>query len=376
VRVWLEAEEELGSPHLGSLLDRYGHLIQADGLAVSDSARPPGDERPGLVTGLRGLVDFRLRVIGPGRPLHSGQLGGEVTDPALVLARMVASRWDSRGRIAVPGFYRQVRTPGPGQRTRLAAGRPDPWSLARAASVPPAGLLGECGWEPGERSTLRPSLTVTGLSAGRTGTGAASAVTTSAIARINIRLVPDQRPADVIALVSRHLRTVVPPRASYRLELLAAAEPVLIPAGHPLVRAADRALRATWGQPPAYLRSGGTIPVVAELHRRFRMPAALWGLSRAGDRMHSSGESFARLVGWPSRGNTRRRRATPLPCLAGGVLLQGGGKCGPAAGGERQPGSAGVRGVADGDHAGCWPGDFDAVAVGPAVAAGAPGRAG
>jgi acetylornithine deacetylase/succinyl-diaminopimelate desuccinylase-like protein len=293
VRVWLEAEEEIGSPHLGRLLDRYGHLIRADGLAVSDSTRPAGDERPSLVTGLRGQLDLRLRVAGPGRALHSGQLGGEVPDPAIVLARMVASLWDSRGRIAVPGFYRQVRSPAAAERAQLAAGRPDPRSLARSASVEAADLLGECGWEPGERSTLRPSLTVAGLSAGRTDTGATSAITTSATARINLRLVPDQRPADVVALLSRHFRSVVPPRVKYRLEVLAAADPVLVPHDHPLVSAAARALRATWGRPPAYLRSGGTIPVVAELHRRFGMPAALWGLSRPGDRIHSGGESFA-----------------------------------------------------------------------------------
>jgi len=293
VRVWLEAEEEAGSPHLGRLLDRCGQLIRADGLAVSDSTRLAGDDRPSLITGLRGLVDLRLRVAGPGRALHSGQLGGEVPDSALLLARMVASLWDSRGRIAVPGFYGQARSPAPEERARLASGRPGPESLAEAASVQAAELLGECGWEPGERSTLRPSLTVTGLSAGSTGPGATNAITTSATARINIRLVPDQRPAYVVALVTRHLRTVVPPRAKYRLEVLAAADPVLVPDDHPLVSAAGRALQATWGKPPAYLRSGGTIPVVAELRRRFGMPAALWGLSRAGDRIHSGDESFA-----------------------------------------------------------------------------------
>ena len=292
VRVWLDAEEEAGSPHLGSLLGRCGHLLRADGLAVSDSTRLAGNDRPTLITGLRGLVDLRLRVTGPGRALHSGQLGGEVPDPALMLARMVASMWDSRGRIAVPGFYRQVRSPAPGERARLASGRPSAELLARTAAVQAGGLLGECGWEPGERSTIRPSLTVTGLSAGRTDARATNAISTAATARINLRLVPDQTPADVVALVSRHLLRVVPPQTKYRLEVLGSADPVLVPDDHPLVRATGRALHATWGKPPAYVRSGGTIPVVAELHRRFGMPAALWGLSRPGDRIHSGDESF------------------------------------------------------------------------------------
>jgi acetylornithine deacetylase/succinyl-diaminopimelate desuccinylase-like protein len=293
VRVWLEAEEEVGSPHLGRLLDRYPHLLRADGVALSDNTRLAGIDRPTLVTGLRGLVDLRLSVRGPGRALHSGTFGGEVLDPALVLSRMVSSLWDAHGRIAVPGFYQRVRPPGARERHRLAASRPALESLARAAAVPVSGLLGECGWDPGERSTLRPSLTVTGLSAGRTDRQATNAVLASAAARINIRLVPEQQPAEVVSLVARHLRGVAPPQAEYRLEVLASADPVAVPADHFLVAAASRALRATWGVPPACVRSGGTIPVVAELQRRCRMPAAMWGLSRPQDRIHSSDESFA-----------------------------------------------------------------------------------
>jgi acetylornithine deacetylase/succinyl-diaminopimelate desuccinylase-like protein len=293
VRVWLEAEEEAGSPHLKRVLDRHGHLLRADGLAVSDSTRLAEGDRPTLVTGLRGLVDLRLRVAGPGRAVHSGQLGGEVPDPALVLCRMVCSLWDSDGRIAVPGFYRQVRALSSRERARLADDRPGPASLARTAAVQAAELLGECGWEPGERSTVRPSLTVTGIAAGRTGAGATNAITTSATARINIRLVPDQRPAEVVALVARHLRAVVPPRTRYRLDALSSADPVLVPRDDRLLAAAGRALHATWRNPPAYVRSGGTIPVVAELHRRFGTPAAIWGLSGPADHIHSGDESFA-----------------------------------------------------------------------------------
>jgi acetylornithine deacetylase/succinyl-diaminopimelate desuccinylase-like protein len=293
VRVWLEAEEEVGSPHLGRLLDRYGQLIRADGVALSDNTRLVRGDRPTLVSGLRGLVDLRLRVRGPGRALHSGSLGGEVLDPALVLSRMVSSLWNSQGRIAVPGFYRRVRPPSTRERRRLAASRPGLASLAEAAAVGVPDLLGECGWMPGERSTVRPSLTVTGLSAGRADPSATTAVAVSATARLNIRLVPDQRPDEVVRLVARHLRTVAPPRANYRLEVLASADPVTVPHDHFLVAAADRALRATWGVPAAHLPSGGTIPVVAELHRRYRMPAAMWGLSRPADRIHSNDESFA-----------------------------------------------------------------------------------
>jgi acetylornithine deacetylase/succinyl-diaminopimelate desuccinylase-like protein len=293
VRVWLEGEEEVGSPNLARVLDRYGDLFQADGVVLSDNTRLVGSDRPTLVTGLRGLVDLRLRVNGPGRSLHSGIFGGEVLDPALSLSRMLSSLWDGAGRIAVPEFYDQVGSPDGRERRRLAAGRPSLYSLARAAAVPVSRLRGECEWTPGERSTIRPSLTVTGLSAGRTDPQATNAVCTSAEARINIRLVPEQKPAHVVALIARHLRLVAPPGTDYLLEVLASADPVKVPEDHFLIAAANRALHAAWGVPPSHVRSGGTIPVVAELHRRYKMPAAMWGLSRPADRVHSNDESFA-----------------------------------------------------------------------------------
>ena len=269
VRVWLDGEEEAGSPHLADLLDRCGHLLRADGLALSDDTRLTGGNRPTLVTGLRGLVDLGLRVAGPGRPLHSGTMGGEVLDPALVLVRLVSSLWDPDSRIAVPGFYRRVESPSRGERHLLASARPGQEALARAAAVDVVDLVGECGWEPGERSTLRPSLTVTSLRAGNGEGSAAAAVPTGAAARLNFRLVPNQRPAEITALVARHLRHMAPPRARYKLEVIAAAEPVSVPEDHPLVMAASRALRATWGVP------GGARPQWRHHPRRRRAPAPL-----------------------------------------------------------------------------------------------------
>jgi acetylornithine deacetylase/succinyl-diaminopimelate desuccinylase-like protein len=290
VRVWFDGEEESGNPHLAGLLARHSDRLRCDGLVVCDDTRLAAPDRATLVTGLRGSVDLRLSVYGPARALHSGLFGGEVLDPALVLARILASLW-SDGRVAVPGFYRRVRTAPPAVRAALAAGRPPVRELARMAAVPPGWLTGEPGWRPGERSTLRPGLTVTELT---TGAGRmASAIAPTATARINLRLVPDQQPREVAALVGDHVLRQTPAGVRSRIDLLAAVDPVDVPLGHPLISATRRALTATWHTPPALTRSGGTVGAVPALHRRLGIPVAMWGLSGAGDGVHAADESFA-----------------------------------------------------------------------------------
>jgi acetylornithine deacetylase/succinyl-diaminopimelate desuccinylase-like protein len=293
VRVWLEGEEERGSPHLRSFLDRYGGLLRADALAFSDSTRIGGTDRPTVITGLRGMVDVAVTVAGPAHELHSGGFGGEVHDPAMVLAHLVSSLWDVDGRVRVPGFYRDVSRPTAAERRTQCARGARRRVLADTAGVPIRDLRGERGWSPGERSTLRPSLTVVGMSSGRTGRDAVAAIPSSATARINVRLVPRQDPGTVARQLRDHLIRTAPPGTRLRIELIGRAEPVIADPRHRVVGALARALKATWGQPPVPKRSGGTIPIVAELHRRYGMAAALWGLSGPGDRIHAADESIA-----------------------------------------------------------------------------------
>jgi acetylornithine deacetylase/succinyl-diaminopimelate desuccinylase-like protein len=134
-------------------------------------------------------------------------------------------------------------------------------------------------------------LTVTELT---TGAGRmASAIAPAATARINLRLVPDQQPREVAALVGDHVLRQTPAGVRSRIDLLAAVDPVDVPLGHPLISATRRALTATWHTPPALTRSGGTVGAVPALHRRLGIPVAMWGLSGAGDGVHAADESFA-----------------------------------------------------------------------------------
>lgn len=118
----LDGEEEIGSPTLVAAVARRWPPLAADVAVVSDTWMLAPDH-PVLITGLRGTVAARLEVAGPARDLHAGSFGGAVANPAEALAALVASLHDKTGRVAVPGFYDQVRPMTEAERRHLARAR-------------------------------------------------------------------------------------------------------------------------------------------------------------------------------------------------------------------------------------------------------------
>ena len=271
VKVWLEGEEELGSPTLGAFLDRYGALLRADAALISDTIMPD-IRHPAIVVGLRGLARLRLEVRAPGAERHAGRYGGAVPNPLQALCRLVAGLHDEAGRIAVPGLYRDVRAV-------VATGRP-----ARGATHG----QGEPGYTIFERATIRPALNVTAIDGGGPG-----AIPARAAALLDLRLVPEQDPAAIVALLHRHLTRVSSPELAVRLRTLGLVLPVRIAPDTPAITAAARAVERVWGEPPRLTRSGGTIPVVAALQGRLGIPPVVLGFGLPGDRAHGPDESLA-----------------------------------------------------------------------------------
>lgn len=290
VKVWLEGEEEIGSPNLAALLDREGERLRADAVLVSDTEMAaPG--RPAIVVGLRGNLSCALDVRAPGAELHSGRYGGAAPDPLRVLCELIAGLHDRQGRVAVAGFYDRVRTFSADERRRMqAAGAADARFLSDLR-VPAD--WGEAGYSPAERIAFRPALTVNGVSGGYTGPGGKAVIASRALARLGIRLVPDQEPAEIARLLGRHIAAATPPTVRARLRFTAQASPVVSPRGHPLMTAAVRAVRRVWGVPPVFTRSGGTIPAVAQFQRRLGAPALLLGFGLRDDAIHAPNEKLS-----------------------------------------------------------------------------------
>ena len=121
LRVLVEGEEELGSPHLEGLLAAHGDRLVCDVAVVPDAANW-GRGWPALTTSVRGLADATVTVRTLDRPLHSGVWGGAAPDAVMVLARLLARLHDDDGRLAVPGVWDGVTPPSERQRAGWDAG--------------------------------------------------------------------------------------------------------------------------------------------------------------------------------------------------------------------------------------------------------------
>jgi acetylornithine deacetylase/succinyl-diaminopimelate desuccinylase-like protein len=289
VKCLFEGEEEIGSPNIRSFVNRYRHALAADVALVSDT-RMLGPDRPAITHALRGGLSFDLEVRGPQTDLHSGNFGGVVHNPLQALCEMIAKLHDNDRRIAVPGFYDRVRRWPEEERNFMARNGPaDEQILADAKT---AMSWGEDGFSLYERTTIRPSLSVSGAGGGYQGPGVKAIIPSRAFAKLNFRLVPDQRPDEIEQLVLQHFARIAPPTIDYTIRSFLKAPPALIDRRHPAVRAASIACQRSFGVAPVFLRSSGTIPIVSTFQELLAISTVLLGFALPDDRIHAPNEKF------------------------------------------------------------------------------------
>ena len=282
-----EGEEEHGSPNLPAFLRSHRARLAAD-VAVMSDTRMRGRGRPAIVEGTRGALSLEIELRREGEDVHAGQFGGAVAEPVEALCAVVSGLHDAHGRIAVPGLYDRVRPLSAVERARLARDAPSDAEILRDAGTD--AQAGEVGYSAYERTTVRPALVVTGLIGGYTGAGAKSAVPASAQARLNVRLVPDQDPADVGRLICARVRELTPAGLALSLRAGPGSRATTIDRRDPAVRAAAEALRQAFGRAPVFVRSGGTIPIVDDFRRLLGASTVLMGFALPEDGMHAPNE--------------------------------------------------------------------------------------
>ena len=290
VVVLAEGEEEVGSPNLVPFVRQHRDRLAADTVVISDSAMfAPGI--PSLLFSLRGLAYFEIHAAGPASDLHSGAYGGAVLNPANALARIIGELHDETGRITIPGFYDDVRTP-PQDTLDGIRGLPfDADGYAREVGTVAAG--GEHAYSPLERLWIRPSCDVNGMWAGYTGEGAKTVLPARASAKVSFRLVPDQSPDRVKVLLEEHMARVAPPGIRITVVELHGGRPWLAQPEGPLFAAAANALERSFGARPVLTGEGGSIPIVVELEEILGANSLLLGFALPGANMHAPNEWFA-----------------------------------------------------------------------------------
>ncbi|MEA2605444.1 MAG: hypothetical protein QOI00_201 [Chloroflexota bacterium] len=287
LRFVFEGEEESSSVHLDTWLRSNRNRLGADFALISDTGFFEGNI-PAITIGLRGMMYAQIDVTGTAVDLHSGGYGGAVENPANALARIIAGLKDEDGRILVPGFYDDVVELNADER-RLIGELPFDEAAYLARLGLPA-LHGEAGYSTLERRGIRPTLDVNGLWGGFQGEGSKTIIPAHAHAKVSCRLVTDQDPERIFAAFRDHVLASAPAGVRVDVRLLGGGRASLTPIDHPATQAAARALEATFGRGPVYIREGGSIPVCATFETTLDLPVVLLGFSPPDDHAHAPNE--------------------------------------------------------------------------------------
>jgi len=285
----VEGEEEIGSPHLESFLEKYRHDLACDIIVISDTGMA-AHAYPTLTYALRGITALEFKVTGPSVDLHSGVFGGAVANPATAVARLIATLHDADGRVAIPGFYDAVRELPAWERQAAAALPVSDEHIRLLTGV--SQLTGEPGYTAIERLGARPTVEVNGLGGGYQGEGTKTVLPKEAFAKLTMRLVPDQNPEKIQQLVADHLRSHCPAGVELLIETGHSGEPYYMDPNAPAGLAARRALETIFGKTPALMREGGSIPIVNTFKRILGADSLLLALASPDCAAHSPNENF------------------------------------------------------------------------------------
>lgn len=283
----IEGEEEIGSVNLEDFIRGHVDLLKADTVLISDTAFFARGV-PSICYGLRGLAYMEITLKGPKGDLHSGSFGGPVANPAFVLSQIVASMKDEQSRVTIPGFYDDV--------VPLTQREKDEWAAlpfdveAYKAELGVAALDGEQGFTPLEQVWARPTLEVNGLSSGFTGEGAKTVLPATAMAKISMRLVPDQDYRKIETLFEDYVKSIAPPTVQVEIKSMHGGKPWVASLDDPALVTASKAIEAGFGKRPVFQREGGSIPIVAAFTELLDAPCLLMGIGLPDENAHAPNE--------------------------------------------------------------------------------------
>jgi acetylornithine deacetylase/succinyl-diaminopimelate desuccinylase-like protein len=298
----IEGEEEMGSPSLPEVLQSHSEVLRGDFILLSDTLNPTADQ-VAINTGIRGMLSFEVQVTGPNRDLHSGGFGGAIYNPVQALTEICASLHLPDGRINVPGFYDPVISPAEWEKEEVAKLPVDDEDLRQSVGVKKLFMANNrTGMEA---IRYEPTLEINGIGGGYQGVGDKTIIPSKAFAKITCRLVANQNPKTIRDLVFATIRDRCPEEVS--LEIIEYHDGLpysVVPPGKSntpadqnphlakAFTACDKAVDEVFGQPPLYLRGGGSIPIIGELNRVLGMDCIMLGFGTEDNNLHSPNESL------------------------------------------------------------------------------------
>ena len=288
ITVFLEGEEESGSPSLIPFLRENREELSADLALICDTGLFA--DKPAIVTMLRGMVGDEVTITGPSKDLHSGMYGGLAMNPIRVLTRILGGMHDAEGRITIPGFYDDLRELPEAIRAQWQG-----LGFDHAAFLGEVGLAqpsGEQDRTPLEMLWSRPTAEINGIWGGYQGAGSKTVIPSQAHAKLTFRLVPGMDPDRVQAQFRDWVRAQVPADCSVSFQPKNGSPASEMEISDPAFEAARQALSEEWGTPAAFVGCGGSIPIAGYFKTELGMDAMLVGFARDDDQIHSPNEKY------------------------------------------------------------------------------------
>jgi acetylornithine deacetylase/succinyl-diaminopimelate desuccinylase-like protein len=289
IKFMIEGEEEVGSAHLDDFIRAHKSDLAGDVVVISDTAMFARGV-PSICYSLRGLVYFQIDLRGSSTDLHSGVFGGALANPAFVLAQMISQMKDRGGHIKVPGFYDDVKPLEAAEREAWAKLPFNEKQYRKQFGIPK--LHGETDYTTLERVWARPTLEVNGLLSGFTGEGAKTVLPAVAMAKISMRLVPNQDPAKIADLFQAFVEKLAPKTVEVKVTRMHGGKPWIASYDNPYIQAAGRAIAKGFGREPIFTREGGSIPVVSTFQEELGVPSVLFGVGLPDENAHAPNEKL------------------------------------------------------------------------------------
>lgn len=291
VKFLIEGEEESGGEHIEKYVSSRPACLASDAAIICDTSMFAPD-LPTITTGLRGLVYGEIHVQGARTDLHSGDYGGAAPNAIEAAAQIVAALKDRDGHILIPGLYERVRKPSDAE---LSAWRNLPFDPEeyREKEIGSIALTGEPEVPLFERLWSRPTLEIHGIRGGFTGEGSKTVIPARAVMKISLRLVPDQRPEEVVGLLETAIHKAAPRGVTATFKLLSSAPASVVDTENPFILKAADAMRKVFGKETVYVRCGGSIPIVGLFKEALGVPSVLIGFGLPDDNIHAPNEKFS-----------------------------------------------------------------------------------
>jgi len=290
IKILLEGEEEISSPNLTPFIKANLDLLRADVCVISDSSMRTIEE-PAITHSLRGMTYIEIEIEGPKEDLHSGLWGGAAHNPALALVEILGKLYNPDNTIAIPGFYDDVVPLTEAERAMVAKTDLSEEQYKGTTGVP--ATWGDANYTIRERISARPTLDINGMWSGWTGPGPKTIIPQKAGAKLSSRLVGNQNPDKIYALMKKYIESIAPKTVKVSVNLLTTGFPALIPFDLPEMKAASHAYEKAWGHTPVFTRGGGSIPVVADIANLLKIPVVMMGFGLDSDGLHSPNEHYS-----------------------------------------------------------------------------------